>query len=196
MEPCNQNLSNDKVPLPKGINIQFNASTGKQNPYINKVKQDDKLSLVSNNIKPIIIQKMNGTKSSKIPVEINCDSSESQELNSTESNTSRLARIGNDLPNLIIPNHSQSNHSSPLPLRYQNSFKYGRPIHLEISPPVSYLGRLGTETPSQISKMNSDTSSYLSWTSVGLGSTDGKKMIVRKVPTSPEELFNIVNPPT
>ncbi|CAH1283761.1 unnamed protein product [Diabrotica balteata] len=29
-----------------------------------------------------------------------------------------------------------------------------------------------------------------------MGSTDGKKMIVRRVPTSPVELFNIVNPPT
>lgn len=38
--------------------------------------------------------------------------------------------------------------------------------------------------------------SLRSWASVGMGSTDGKKMIVRRVPTSPVELFNIVNPPT
>lgn len=46
----------------------------------------------------------------------------------------------------------------------------------------------------------SDTGSHMgsvrSWASVGMGSTDGKKMIVRRVPTSPVELFNIVNPPT
>ncbi|KAF7274092.1 hypothetical protein GWI33_013227 [Rhynchophorus ferrugineus] len=42
----------------------------------------------------------------------------------------------------------------------------------------------------------SDAGSMRSWASVGMGSTDGKKMIVRRVPTSPVELFNIVNPPT
>lgn len=42
----------------------------------------------------------------------------------------------------------------------------------------------------------SDAGSVRSWASVGMGSTDGKKMIVRRVPTSPVELFNIVNPPT
>lgn len=42
----------------------------------------------------------------------------------------------------------------------------------------------------------SDAASLRSWASVGMGSTDGKKMIVRRVPTSPVELFNIVNPPT
>ncbi|CAG9760085.1 unnamed protein product [Ceutorhynchus assimilis] len=41
-----------------------------------------------------------------------------------------------------------------------------------------------------------DAGSARSWASVGMGSTDGKKMIVRRVPTSPVELFNIVNPPT
>ncbi|XP_066146284.1 sodium- and chloride-dependent GABA transporter ine-like isoform X2 [Euwallacea fornicatus] len=42
----------------------------------------------------------------------------------------------------------------------------------------------------------SDAGSVRSWASVGMGSTDGRKMIVRRVPTSPVELFNIVNPPT
>ncbi|XP_060527837.1 sodium- and chloride-dependent GABA transporter ine-like [Cylas formicarius] len=46
------------------------------------------------------------------------------------------------------------------------------------------------------SKPLSDVGSVRSWASVGMGSTDGKKMIVRRVPTSPVELFNIVNPPT
>lgn len=45
-------------------------------------------------------------------------------------------------------------------------------------------------------KPHSDAASVRSWASVGMGSTDGKKMIIRRVPTSPVELFNIVNPPT
>lgn len=47
-----------------------------------------------------------------------------------------------------------------------------------------------------LGKPASDAASIRSWASVGLGSTDGKKMIIRRVPTSPEELFQIVNPPT
>ncbi|XP_048522305.1 sodium- and chloride-dependent GABA transporter ine isoform X2 [Dendroctonus ponderosae] len=49
---------------------------------------------------------------------------------------------------------------------------------------------------SMTQKPFSDAGSVRSWASVGMGSTDGKKMIVRRVPTSPVELFNIVNPPT
>lgn len=45
-------------------------------------------------------------------------------------------------------------------------------------------------------KYYSDAISIKSWASVGMGSTDGKKMIVRRVPTSTVELFNVVNPPT
>ncbi|KAJ3643934.1 hypothetical protein Zmor_026614 [Zophobas morio] len=55
----------------------------------------------------------------------------------------------------------------------------------------------GSDTGSHMStKPFSDAASVRSWASVGMGSTDGKKMIVRRVPTSPVELFNIVNPPT
>lgn len=53
-----------------------------------------------------------------------------------------------------------------------------------------------SDSGSHVSKPYSDAASVRSWASVGMGSTDGKKMIVRKVPTSPVELFNMVNPPT
>lgn len=64
-------------------------------------------------------------------------------------------------------------------------------------------GVQGNKPPSSVDsgygmsgKPFSDGGSVRSWASVGMGSTDGKKMIVRRVPTSPVELFNIVNPPT
>lgn len=59
---------------------------------------------------------------------------------------------------------------------------------------VAATTRPGSEAGSHVSTR--DNASVRSWASVGMGSTDGKKMIIRRVPTTPVELFNIVNPPT
>ncbi|KAL0121491.1 hypothetical protein PUN28_006773 [Cardiocondyla obscurior] len=40
-----------------------------------------------------------------------------------------------------------------------------------------------------------DTISIKSVTSIGLGSSDGRKLTIRRVPTSPSELLNVVHPP-
>lgn len=45
-------------------------------------------------------------------------------------------------------------------------------------------------------KIFSDASSIRSLVSIGMGSTDGRKMFIRKVPNSPTELLNYINPPT
>lgn len=205
MEPCNQKLSNDKVPLSKGNSntIQFTASSGRQNQNlkINKLKHDDKLSLIANYNKPNLI-KMNGIKTIKMHGD--CDSSENQQSTSSTTDnedslsTPRLGRLANTLPNLFIANQLQTNQissgqNSPLFIRQQGSFRYGRPTGYDLIP---YTGRPGSETPTQISRLYSENSSIPSWTSVGLGCTDGKKLIIRKVPTSPIELMNIVNPPS
>ncbi|CAG9817388.1 unnamed protein product [Phaedon cochleariae] len=96
-----------------------------------------------------------------------------------------------------IPLHSFNNissyHSSPN-FRRNNSVRSLKNYHhlmteLGHKPPSS-------ESGSHVSKNPSEAASLRSWASVGMGSTDGKKMIVRRVPTSPVELFNIVNPPT
>lgn len=42
----------------------------------------------------------------------------------------------------------------------------------------------------------SDVVSVRSLASIGMGSTDGKKLTIRRVPTSPSELLNIANPTT
>lgn len=67
------------------------------------------------------------------------------------------------------------------------------------------LAKMDNNTPPGSTRPDSDAGSHVSardnasvrsWASVGMGSTDGKKMIIRRVPTTPVELFNIVNPPT
>jgi hypothetical protein len=45
-------------------------------------------------------------------------------------------------------------------------------------------------------KMFSDASSVRSLASIGMGSTDGKRMVIRKVPNSPSELLSYLSPPT
>ncbi|XP_074031277.1 sodium- and chloride-dependent GABA transporter ine-like isoform X2 [Leptinotarsa decemlineata] len=90
--------------------------------------------------------------------------------------------------------NSISSHQSSPNFRRNNSVRSLRNYH-------HLMGDLGHKPPSSesgshVSKQPSDTVSLRSWASVGMGSTDGKKMIVRRVPTSPTELFNIVNPPT
>lgn len=44
-------------------------------------------------------------------------------------------------------------------------------------------------------KMFSDVASMRSLASIGMGSTDGKKMVIRRVPTSPTELLSIIHQP-
>lgn len=44
-------------------------------------------------------------------------------------------------------------------------------------------------------KIYSDAASLRSIASIGMGSTDGKKMVIRRVPTSPTELLTIINQP-
>lgn len=92
-----------------------------------------------------------------------------------------------------------------LPKRHQTIDVIDDVIHRAPSPSPSFRREnstrslkmcYGSETGSHVSRPFSDAASVRSWASVGMGSTDGKKMIVRKVPTSPVELFNIVNPPT
>ncbi|KAG5896455.1 hypothetical protein JTB14_002597 [Gonioctena quinquepunctata] len=112
---------------------------------------------------------------------------------SPASSLRKISRIGGQHPD--IQTHSfnsiPSHHSSPN-FRRNNSVRSLKNYH-------HLMGDLGTKPPSSeshISKQAFDAVSLRSWASVGMGSTDGKKMIVRRVPTSPVELFNIVNPPT
>ncbi|CAL1674397.1 unnamed protein product [Lasius platythorax] len=48
---------------------------------------------------------------------------------------------------------------------------------------------------SQVPRSFPDTVSIKSLASIGLGSSDGRKLTIRRVPTSPSELLNVVHPP-
>jgi solute carrier family 6 (neurotransmitter transporter, taurine) member 6 len=45
-------------------------------------------------------------------------------------------------------------------------------------------------------RLFSHASSVKSLASIGMGSTDGRKMVIRRVPNSPSELLSYINPPT
>lgn len=93
-----------------------------------------------------------------------------------------------------VQNVSPFGHPSPgAIIRQQSSVRLAKGEH---TPPSSVTAntRPGSEAGSHVSTR--DNASVRSWASVGMGSTDGKKMIIRRVPTTPVELFNIVNPPT
>lgn len=93
---------------------------------------------------------------------------------------SRMGRHHSDIPNTASPNFRRENSNRSLKTAFL----------------AENFGKTSSESGSHVSKPYSDAASVRSWASVGMGSTDGKKMIVRRVPTSPVELFNIVNPPT
>lgn len=122
----------------------------------------------------------------------------------TRSNKNENKMKKYDLPSLYMPPQDVVLvNNSPKILKSQGSFKsegfrVGKPMVITPSYTLSsYLGRNnGSDSGSQVSKLYPDSLSGKSWASVGMGSTDGKKMIVRRVPTTPVELFNIVNPPT
>ncbi|XP_055859034.1 sodium- and chloride-dependent GABA transporter ine isoform X2 [Episyrphus balteatus] len=53
-----------------------------------------------------------------------------------------------------------------------------------------------TYADSAASQIYSDVTSVRSLASIGIGSTDGRKLVIRRVPNTPNELFSIVNPPS
>lgn len=43
-------------------------------------------------------------------------------------------------------------------------------------------------------KVYSDATSIRSLASIGMGSTDGRKMVIRRVPNTPDELLGVLSP--
>lgn len=188
-----QNLISKHV---KGNNtLQFSSVNGKISP------PDDGTRLLNNNNKPIIVRKMtsiNSNVSQPNSIINNCDNDvvEAVSRDLQTNSLSKSSKNGNYPKSLYLPNNqnlmSSELQGSPIQIRHQGSFKPFKHYLQDITPP----GQAGSETESQNSKLFSDITSMKSWTSVGMGSTDGRKMIVRRVPVTPMELFSIVNPPT
>lgn len=167
--------------------------------------------ILMKDIKPLPIKRL--LKSEVIPVvdetdETDCDietkdNNEPGEREKTNDNGQRkqpspvdsfrkLSRISHHMDNISIPSH----HSSPN-FRRNNSTRSLKNYHHLMGELNHNKPSAGSDSGSQTYKVQQpDAASLRSWASVGMGSTDGKRMIVRRVPTSPGELFNIVNPPT
>lgn len=163
-----ENIENkQQQQLPNLNELQFNATNNKR---INRMSAEKT---------PFLQQQNNGRQPSVVP--------------------RRLPRNASDLnPSRISENSESDGHHSE-PENLGKSFKIGdsqRQMRgFDTTPPssVAATGRPGSDAGSHVSR---DNASIRSWASVGMGSTDGKKMIIRRVPTTPVELFNIVNPPT
>lgn len=78
------------------------------------------------------------------------------------------------------------------------SLTFSSPNMLKSNPNLQHLVRSGSYVfnESGTGKLFSDATSIRSLVSIGMGSTDGRKMVIRKVPNSPTELLNYINPPT
>ncbi|XP_046475469.1 sodium- and chloride-dependent GABA transporter ine isoform X2 [Neodiprion pinetum] len=63
-------------------------------------------------------------------------------------------------------------------------------------PATSWASIIFSDAASQSGKPFPDSVSIRSLASIGMGSSDGRKLTIRRVPTSPSELLNMVHPPT
>lgn len=67
-----------------------------------------------------------------------------------------------------------------------------------LAPQLAHLVRSGSYIFSDAgaTRLYSDALSVRSLASIGVGSTDGRRMVIRKVPNSPSELLSYISPPT
>lgn len=68
---------------------------------------------------------------------------------------------------------------------------------LSVNPPnASWASIVYSDSGNNVAKPFPESVSIRSLASIGMGSSDGRKLTIRKVPTSPSELLNMVHPPT
>uniref|UniRef100_A0A8W7PZY0 Transporter n=1 Tax=Anopheles coluzzii TaxID=1518534 RepID=A0A8W7PZY0_ANOCL len=68
-----------------------------------------------------------------------------------------------------------------------------------VQQPQTTIARSGSYIFSDVGgtpRLFSDATSIRSLASIGMGSTDGRRMVIRRVPNSPNELLTMINPPT
>lgn len=99
----------------------------------------------------------------------------------------RCSNAGNQLS--LMAEESSSLNTSPGTLT--SSATSPQPLHTLLQLNNSYI----FSDSNGSGKMYSDAISIRSLASIGMGSTDGRKMIIRRVPNTPAELLSIVNPP-
>lgn len=89
-------------------------------------------------------------------------------------------------------------HSSKSLRTVDPSLNISSPNVLHIAPPLAHLVKSGSYifSDANSARLFSDASSVRSLASIGMGSTDGRRMVIRKVPNSPSELLSYISPPT
>lgn len=190
MEVNNSNviIVDDRVTVSRRIGpLCFNALNNNNKPLVSR-KMDIKVEPVhqkNHNSEEIVLRNYGDMNQVGLPLEIG----------STEiCDISNFETILPNLP-LMNPNLSHLNQNF-VRSKYQNSVRSWKSDEARgTSSTNSFSNRPFSDSSSQISRPFSD-SSIRSLASIGMGSTDGRRMIIRKIPQSPSELFNIVNPPT
>lgn len=169
--------------------IHFNAINSNlkhKNSNVGNYEEQKKL-LPSNSRKFIIVPAQNGTAKKSPPHDSGPSSSSASHTTSP---------IQSPLPIYIKPKHTNSMRSvrsAQIPIHDQG-MALSSPIY---SPPPSIV-RSGSYIFSDCgsTRIFSDAVSVRSLASIGMGSTDGRKMVIRRVPNSPTELLSIISPPT
>lgn len=81
----------------------------------------------------------------------------------------------------------------------ETTLAFSSPNMLKSNPNLQHIVRSGSymfNENGNSAKLFSDATSIKSLVSIGMGSTDGRKMVIRKVPNSPSELLSCINPQT
>lgn len=96
----------------------------------------------------------------------------------------------------IDPQRQHHHHRHCLNVRSLRTFNMDENQHCpccQLSP--TWTSVLYAEANGSQARSFPDTVSIRSLASIGLGSSDGRKLTIRRVPTSPSELLNVVHPP-
>lgn len=173
--------------------IHFNAINSNlkhKNSNAGNHEEQKKLLQTNNSRKFIIVPAHNGTTKKSSPPSHDSGPSSSSNASHTTS------PIQSPIPIYMKPKHTNSMRSvrsAQIPIHDQG-MALSSPIY---SPPPS-IARSGSYIFSDCgsTRIFSDAVSVRSLASIGMGSTDGRKMVIRRVPNSPTELLSIISPPT
>lgn len=173
--------------------IHFNAINSNlkhKNSNAGNNEEQKKLLQTNNSRKFIIVPAHNGTTKKSSPPSHDSGPSSSSNASHTTS------PIQSPIPIYMKPKHTNSMRSvrsAQIPIHDQG-MALSSPIY---SPPPS-IARSGSYIFSDCgsTRIFSDAVSVRSLASIGMGSTDGRKMVIRRVPNSPTELLSIISPPT
>lgn len=97
-------------------------------------------------------------------------------------------------PNVALATHISKTQQNSPSLRSLKTSQLEKTVHGSHLPPSPSLGSFTySDMPVTSLRPLSDVVSVRSLISIGMGSTDGKKLVIRRVPTSPSDLLNFAH---